>query len=34
MNALRRIESQLATNSDLRRDIDELQNRIHTITGV
>lgn len=34
INALHRIESQLAENSDLKRDIEELQTRIHNITGV
>lgn len=34
LNALRRIETQLNENSDLKRDFDELQSRIHNITGV
>lgn len=34
MNALHRIDDQLTTNLDLKRDIDELQARIHNITGV
>lgn len=34
LNALRRIESQLIENSDLKKDFDELQGRIHNITGV
>lgn len=34
MNALQRIDDQLTTNLDLKRDIDELQVRIHNITGV
>lgn len=34
LNALRRIESQLNENSDLKKDFDELQSRIHNITGV
>ncbi|MEC9284077.1 MAG: chromosomal replication initiator protein DnaA [Bdellovibrionota bacterium] len=34
INAIKRIESQLVTNSDLRKDIDELQNRIHNLTGL
>jgi chromosomal replication initiator protein len=34
LNALRRIESQLNENLDLKRDFDELQSRIHNITGV
>lgn len=34
MNALRRIEDQLNKNSEIKRDIDELETRIHNITGV
>lgn len=34
LNALRRIESQLLEDSDLKKDFDELQGRIHNITGV
>jgi len=34
LNALRRIEFQLNEDSDLKRDFDELQSRIHNITGV
>lgn len=34
INALRRIESQLQKDSDLKKDIDELQGRIHNLTGV
>lgn len=34
INALKRIESQLSTDPDLKKDIDELQSRIHNITGV
>lgn len=34
LNSLRRIESQLNEDSDLKRDFDELQGRIHNITGV
>lgn len=34
MNALQRIDDQLTTNLDMKRDIDELQVRIHNITGV
>jgi chromosomal replication initiator protein len=34
LNALRRIESQLIEDSDLKKDYDELQGRIHNITGV
>lgn len=34
INALRRIESQQAKDADLKKDIDELQGRIHNITGV
>jgi chromosomal replication initiator protein len=34
INAIRRIESQQAKNSDLKRDVDDLQTRIHNITGV
>ncbi len=34
LNALRRIEFQLNEDSDLKKDFDELQSRIHNITGV
>lgn len=34
MNALQRIDDQLLTNLDMKRDIDDLQARIHNITGV
>jgi chromosomal replication initiator protein len=34
INALKRVESQLQKDSDLKKDIDELQGRIHNITGV
>jgi chromosomal replication initiator protein len=34
MNALRRVESALSKNLDLKRDVEELENRIHNITGV
>jgi len=34
INALRRIESQLQKDSDLKKDIDELQSRIHNLTGL
>jgi chromosomal replication initiator protein len=34
INALKRIESQLTKDSDLKKDVDELQGRIHNITGV
>jgi chromosomal replication initiator protein len=34
INALRRIETQQAKDADLKKDIDELQGRIHNITGV
>ncbi len=34
INALKRVESQLLKDSDLKKDIDELQGRIHNITGV
>lgn len=34
MNALRRIEDQLNKDSEIKRDIDELDGRIHNITGV
>ena len=34
INALRRIESQLSTNSDLKKDIEDLETRIHNITGL
>lgn len=34
MNALRRIDDQLNKDSEIKRDIDELEGRIHNITGV
>ncbi len=34
INAIKRVESQLHKDSDLKKDIDELQSRIHNITGV
>lgn len=34
INALRKIENQLTQNSDLKRDIEEIDTRIHNITGV
>lgn len=34
INAIKRIESQLEINSDLRKDIEELHNRIHNLTGL
>ncbi len=34
MNALRRIEDQLNKDSEIKRDIEELESRIHNITGV
>lgn len=34
MNALRRIEDQLNKDSEIKRDIEELEGRIHNITGV
>jgi len=34
INALRRIDSQQLKDADLKKDIDELQGRIHNITGV
>lgn len=34
MNALRRIESALHRDSEIKRDIEELESRIHNITGV
>ncbi len=34
LSSLRRIEFQLNENSDLKKDFDELQSRIHNITGV
>lgn len=34
MNALRRIEMHLSEDSDLKKDFDDLQSRIHNITGV
>ena len=34
INAIRRIESQLEKDADLKRDFDELETRIHNITGV
>ncbi len=34
MNALRRIEDQLVKDSEIKKDIDDLEMRIHNITGV
>ena len=34
LNALRKMEKELSKNSDLKKDFDDLQNRIHNITGV
>ena len=34
MSALRRIQDQQTKNLDLKRDIEELEGRIHNITGV
>lgn len=34
MNALRRIEDQLNKDSEIKRDIEELEGRIHNITGL
>jgi chromosomal replication initiator protein len=34
INALRRIETQLEGNTDLKKDFDELDRRIHNMTGV
>ncbi len=34
LNALRKIEKELSKNSDLKKDFEDLQNRIHNITGV
>ncbi len=34
INALRRVEAQLQKDSDLKKDIDELQGRIHNLTGL
>jgi chromosomal replication initiator protein len=34
MNALRRIDSQLHVDSEIKRDVDELEGRIHNITGL
>ena len=34
LNSLRKIERELVKNSDLKRDFEDLQNRIHNITGV
>ena len=34
INALRRIRDQLTKNSDLKRDLEELETRIHSITGL
>ena len=34
MNALRRIEDQLTKDSDLKRDIEDIEMRIHNITGL
>jgi len=34
INAIKRIESQLQKDSDLKKDVEELQDRIHNLTGV
>jgi chromosomal replication initiator protein len=34
MNALRRIEDQLNKDSEIKRDVEDLESRIHNITGV
>lgn len=34
MNALRRIEDQLSRDSEIKRDLEDLEGRIHNITGV
>jgi len=34
INSLRRIDTQILKDSDLKKDVDELQGRIHNITGV
>ena len=34
INAIRKINSQLEKNLDLRKDIEELETRIHNLTGV
>ncbi len=34
INAIRRIENQLEKDADLKKDLDELETRIHNITGV
>lgn len=34
LNALRKIEKELGKNSDLKKDYEDLQSRIHNITGV
>lgn len=34
LNALRKIERELVKNSDLKKDFEDLQSRIHNITGV
>ncbi len=34
LNALRKMEKELNKNSDLKKDYEDLQNRIHNITGV
>jgi chromosomal replication initiator protein len=34
INALKKIDNQLVQNSDLKRDFDELEGRIHNITGL
>jgi len=34
MNALRRIENQLHKDSEIKRDVEDLEGRIHNITGV
>jgi chromosomal replication initiator protein len=34
INALRRVEDQLSTNPDIKKDFNELEGRIHNLTGV
>ena len=34
INALRRIEDQLLTNPDIKKDFNEIEGRIHNLTGV
>ncbi len=34
INALRRVEDQLAANPDIKNDFNEIENRIHNLTGV